>query len=106
MIKRGNLIKRDGQIKVQGIFSKSWPRKFCSETFYNSYENLLQMPKPREIESFKKSLRYKNYHVSCRENIISTLITISSMVPMQVATMLTLTLVRVSDFDIGGDSFW
>ncbi len=36
----------EGQIKVQGSFSKRWPRKlFCSETFYNIYKNLIQMPK-------------------------------------------------------------
>jgi hypothetical protein len=39
----GNFNK-EGQIKVQGSFSKKWPRKFCSEAFYNGYKNLIQMP--------------------------------------------------------------
>ncbi len=25
-------------------FQRGWPRKFCSETFYNGYKNLIQMP--------------------------------------------------------------
>ncbi len=32
----------EGQIKVKGSFSKRWPRKFRSETFYNGYKNLVQ----------------------------------------------------------------
>jgi hypothetical protein len=44
MIKIGNLIKTD-RLKVRGSFSKRWPLKFCSETFYNGFENLIQMPK-------------------------------------------------------------
>ncbi len=31
VIKSGNLIK--------GNILERWPRKFCSKTFYNSYEN-------------------------------------------------------------------
>jgi hypothetical protein len=35
VIKNGEFNK-EGQIKVRGSFSKRWPRKFCSKTFYNS----------------------------------------------------------------------
>jgi hypothetical protein len=41
VIKMGNFNK-EGQIKVRGSFSKRWLRKFCSETFYNGYKNLIQ----------------------------------------------------------------
>jgi hypothetical protein len=34
----GNLIKRDS-LRLGELFKKGWPRKFCSETFYNGYEN-------------------------------------------------------------------
>ncbi len=40
----GNFNK-EGQIKVRESFSKRCLRKFCSETFYNGFENLIQMPK-------------------------------------------------------------
>jgi hypothetical protein len=36
---------KKGQINLRGSFSERWPRKFCSETFYNSYKNLIQTPK-------------------------------------------------------------
>jgi hypothetical protein len=41
----GNFNK-EGQITVRGSFFKKVAEKvFCSETFYNSCENLIQMPK-------------------------------------------------------------
>jgi hypothetical protein len=45
VIKNGEFNK-EGQFKVLGkLFQEEWPRKFSSETFYNGYENLKQMPK-------------------------------------------------------------
>jgi hypothetical protein len=43
VIKNGEFNK-EGKIKDRGSFSKGWLRKFCSKTFYNGYENLIQMP--------------------------------------------------------------
>jgi len=41
----GNFYK-EGQITVRRCFFKKVAEKvFCSETFYNGYENLIQMPK-------------------------------------------------------------
>ncbi len=39
----GNLIKRD-RLKFEEAFPKGWPKKFCSETVYNGYKNIIQMP--------------------------------------------------------------
>jgi hypothetical protein len=43
IIKSGEFNK-DEQIKVRESFLKRRPRKFCNETFYNIYENLLPTP--------------------------------------------------------------
>jgi hypothetical protein len=43
MITNGEFNK-DGQMKVQRSFARRWPRKFCSEMFYNVYEKLIQTP--------------------------------------------------------------
>jgi hypothetical protein len=43
-IKLGNFIRRD-RVEAWGNILERWPRKFCSETFHNGYENLIQMPK-------------------------------------------------------------
>jgi hypothetical protein len=37
------------RLKFGGAFQKGGQGSFCSETFYNSYENLLKMPKCNEI---------------------------------------------------------
>jgi hypothetical protein len=42
-VNKNGEFNKEGQIKVQGSFSKRRPRKFCHETFYNGYENLIQI---------------------------------------------------------------
>jgi hypothetical protein len=39
----GNFNK-EGQIKVRGSFFEKVAEEVCSETFYNGYENLIEMP--------------------------------------------------------------
>jgi hypothetical protein len=33
------------RLRFREAFLKRWPMKFCSETFYNVYKNLIQTPK-------------------------------------------------------------
>jgi hypothetical protein len=60
-MKLGVLLKwgvfnKERQIKVPGSFSKRWPRKFCSETFYNGYKNLIKTPNKDKLKKKKKDL--------------------------------------------------
>ncbi len=46
----GNFIIRD-RIKFGEAFQKGGRGSFCSETFYNSFENLIQIPKKKHRKS-------------------------------------------------------
>jgi hypothetical protein len=44
-LKMGNFNKGEQWTRFGEAFLERWPRKFCSETFHNGYENVIQMPK-------------------------------------------------------------